>query len=176
MILPIHHQVRTTMAEAVSRLYAIEPNDPVLADIPVELPPNRALGDFAVPLAFSLARRLRKAPRVIAQEVAAALGTVDGFTRIEAAPNGYINFFLDRRASLTAWMSRRGTAAGSTGSGDRRAHRDQSQQGGSHRPPSERRARRRLRAAARLSRTPGRDPELHRRHRRAGGRRRRRLP
>jgi arginyl-tRNA synthetase len=117
MILPIHHQVRTTMAEAVARLYAIEPNDPVLADIPVELPPNRALGDFAVPLAFSLARRLRKAPRVIAQEVAAALGTVDGFTRIEAAPNGYINFFLDRRTFLTAWMTGGGAAAVSTGSG-----------------------------------------------------------
>jgi arginyl-tRNA synthetase len=117
MILPIHHQVRTTMAEAVARLYAIDTNDPVLADIPVELPPNRAMGDFAVPLAFSLARRLRKAPRVIAQEVAAAIGTMDGFTRIEAAPNGYINFFLDRRAFLSAWMTGTGRAPGAAGSG-----------------------------------------------------------
>ena len=66
--------------------------------MPVELPPRRALGDLAVPLAFELARRLRKAPRAIAQEIAAALGPIDGFSRVEAAPNGYVNFFLDRPA------------------------------------------------------------------------------
>ena len=33
------------------------------------VPPRRALGDLAVPLAFELARRLRKAPRAIAQEI-----------------------------------------------------------------------------------------------------------
>src|SRR5918993_2137487 len=97
MILPLHHLVRTRIAGAVSRLYAIDPADPVLADIAVELPPNRALGDLAVPLAFTLARRLRKAPRAIAQEIASALDTA-GFSRIEAAPSGYINFFLDRPA------------------------------------------------------------------------------
>ncbi len=117
MILPIHQLVRTTMAGAVSRLYAIAPDDPVLAEIPVELPPNRSLGDFAVPLAFSLARRLRKAPRVIAQEIAAGIGSLEGFTRIEAAPNGYINFFLDRRASLTQWMRSDAAAPAATASG-----------------------------------------------------------
>ena len=116
MILPIHHLVRTQMAAAVSRLYAIDRDDPALADIAVELAPNRSLGDFAVPLAFTLARRLRKAPRVIAQELAAALGSIDGFARIEAAPNGYINFFLDRPACLAQWIT--GTAnAGASGSG-----------------------------------------------------------
>ena len=109
MILPIHEQVRTRMAETVARLYSVDSSDPVLADIPVELSPNRALGDFAVPLAFSLARRLRKAPRAIAQEIAADLGTIEGFSRIEAAPNGYVNFFLDRPAAVIGWLS--GTSA-----------------------------------------------------------------
>ena len=112
MILPIHEQVRARMAEAVARLYSIDPSDPVLADIPVELAPNRALGDFAVPLAFTLARRLRKAPRAIAQEVAAALGRVEGFAKIEAAPNGYVNFFLDRPAAVTQWLRGAPVAAG----------------------------------------------------------------
>ena len=62
------------------------------------------------------------------------------------------------------------------GQGDRRAHRHQPEQGGAHRPPAERRARRRVRPPAAVPRPPGRDPELHRRHRRAGRRRRRRLP
>jgi arginyl-tRNA synthetase len=100
MILPIHKLVRARMSEAVQRLYNIPDTDPVLAAIPVEPAPTRALGDLAVPLAFELARRLRKAPRAIAQEIVAALGTVEGFSRIDAAPNGYINFFIDRPGFL----------------------------------------------------------------------------
>jgi arginyl-tRNA synthetase len=110
MILPIQQRVRTQMAEAVSRLYAIAADDPVLAAIPVEAPPRRALGDVAVPLAFELARRLRKAPRAIAQEIVGALGRVEGFARIEAAPNGYVNFFLDRRAHVIDWLQQRDAA------------------------------------------------------------------
>jgi arginyl-tRNA synthetase len=71
----------------------------------VDIPPRRALGDLAVPLAFELARRLRKPPRAIAQEIAAALGQIDGIARIEAAPNGYVNFFLDRTHHLTTWIA-----------------------------------------------------------------------
>jgi arginyl-tRNA synthetase len=95
------------MADAVRRLYDIPAADPVLASIPVEIPPRRALGDLSVPLAFELARRLRKPPRAIAQEIVGALGAIDGFSRIEAAPNGYVNFFLDRPAHTLAWL--RGT-------------------------------------------------------------------
>ncbi len=110
MILPIHRLVRSLMADVVSRLYAIPDDDPALAAIPVEAAPRRAMGDLAVPLAFELARRLRKAPRVIAQEIVAGLGTIEGFSRIEAAPNGYVNFFLDRPAFAVQWLNGRGAA------------------------------------------------------------------
>ena len=92
------------MAEAVRRLYAIPPEDAVISEMALETPPRRALGDLAVPVAFALARRLRKAPRVIAQELAGGLGQIDGISRIEAAPNGYINFFLDRPKWLRDWL------------------------------------------------------------------------
>src|SRR3954463_8467761 len=105
MILPIHTLVRSQMAEAVSRLYGLPSDDPVLTGMAVEPAPRRALGDLAVPLAFELARRLRKAPRAIAQEIVAALGTVEGFSRIEAAPNGYVNFFLDRPLWMRRWLT-----------------------------------------------------------------------
>ena len=111
MILPIHHTVRAGMARAVTRLYGIAADDPVLAAIPVEMPPRRALGDLAVPLAFELARRLRKAPRMIAQEIAGALEPLDGIARVEAAPNGYVNFFLDRPAFVNARVSRAASPA-----------------------------------------------------------------
>ncbi len=104
MILPIHRLVRARIAEAVTRLYDIPPDDPVLSAIPVEPAPRRALGDLAVPLAFELARRLRKAPRAIAQELAAALGAIEGVSRVEAAPNGYVNVFLDRPSFVRQWL------------------------------------------------------------------------
>ena len=100
------------MADAVGRLYGIPADDAVLAAIPVEVPPRRAFGDLAVPLAFELARRLRKAPRAIAQEIVGALGTIEGFTRIEAAPNGYVNFFLDRPVQISHWLSASETSPG----------------------------------------------------------------
>jgi arginyl-tRNA synthetase len=56
-------------------------------------------------VAFELARRLRKAPRAIAQELAAGLGAVDGVRRIEAAPNGHLNFFLARPEMLVRWLA-----------------------------------------------------------------------
>ena len=104
MILSIHSEVRRGISDTVQRLYQISADDPALANIPVETPPRRALGDLSVPLAFELARRLRKAPRLIAQEIVAALGRIDGITRIESTPNGYVNFFLDRPRQLSAWL------------------------------------------------------------------------
>ena len=100
MILPVHHALRAAIGARLTQAYGLVPADqPVIA---IDYAPNRALGDLAVPVAFELARRLRKAPRAIAQELAAGLGTVEGIARIEAAPNGYLNCFLDRRAFLTA--------------------------------------------------------------------------
>ncbi len=114
MILDTHQTVRAGMAAAVTRLYGVAADDPVLAAIPIETPPRRALGDLAVPLAFELARRLRKPPRRIAQEITEALGTIEGVARVEAAPNGYVNFFMDRPAFLRGWLrpaARPGSAA-----------------------------------------------------------------
>ena len=115
MILPLHQLVRTRITAAVAHLYAIAPDDTVLADIPVEVPPNRALGDLAVPLAFTLARRLRKAPRAIAQEIAGAMAPGAGIIRIDPTPSGYINFFLDRPFLAARWLS--GDRAGDDATG-----------------------------------------------------------
>ena len=53
-------------------------------------------GEIATPIAFELARKLRKAPKIIAQEIVAALGAVEGFAGFEVAGAGYINARLDR--------------------------------------------------------------------------------
>ena len=113
----------------------------------------------------------------IAQEIAGALGTVDGFARIEAAPNGYVNFFLDRAGVPARVAARRRRPA---------ARRPATRRSSSTRRST--RTRRRTSATCATPRSATRsagccafsaarrNPELHRRHRRAGRRRRGRLP
>ena len=104
MILPVHSTIRSRLSHALTTAYGLAPADQPA--IVLEMPPRRALGDLAVPVAFELARKLRKAPRAIAQELAAALGDIDGIARIDAAPNGYLNFFLDRSGFLSDRFTR----------------------------------------------------------------------
>jgi arginyl-tRNA synthetase len=98
MILSVQQQVQQQLTEAVRRQYGIKDMPPFA----IEVPPNRALGDLAVTAAFQLARTLRKPPRAIAQELAAAIGAIPGILRVVAAPNGYLNLYLDRPAFLLA--------------------------------------------------------------------------
>ncbi len=64
------------------------------------------MGDYALPIAFELARTLRKAPRKIAEELVAAIGSVPGFTAFEVAGTGYINCRLDRNAAARELAAR----------------------------------------------------------------------
>jgi arginyl-tRNA synthetase len=79
-----------------------EKYDLVLESIPIEIPPDLKFGELSTPIALQLARTLRKAPKAIAQEIVAALGTVEGFAGFEVAGAGYINARLDRAAGVAA--------------------------------------------------------------------------
>jgi arginyl-tRNA synthetase len=68
--------------------------------IPIEIPPDLKFGELATPIAFELARKLRKAPKIIAQDIVAALGSVDGFSGFEVAGAGYINTRFDRAVGV----------------------------------------------------------------------------
>ena len=70
--------------------------DVELAKIVVEQPPRVELGEYALPLAFELAKKLRKAPRKIAEEIVAGTGPIDGFEKLEVAGAGYINARVKR--------------------------------------------------------------------------------
>jgi arginyl-tRNA synthetase len=100
MILPVQEELRAHLARLLTTLYSLD--DSSRPPIVLEYPPNRELGDLGTPVAFELARRLRKAPRAIAQEIAEAFGSLDGVRHVAAAPNGYLNFFLERRDFLLA--------------------------------------------------------------------------
>ncbi len=108
MILPLHEALRSRVRAVLAEAHGL--GDDAGIQIAIETPPNRTFGDLGTPVAFDLARRLRKAPRAIAQELAGQLGAIAGVARIEAAPNGYLNVFLDRRTYLLARLGLEGTA------------------------------------------------------------------
>jgi arginyl-tRNA synthetase len=79
--------------------------DLTVENIPLETPPDLKFGELATPIAFELARKLRKAPKVIAQEIVAELGTPRGFASFEIAGAGYINAHLDRVVAVRMMTS-----------------------------------------------------------------------
>ena len=96
---------RTIQLSLQSRIQQIllEKYEVTLPNLAVEQPPNIALGELALPVAFELAKRLRKAPRVIATELAEALNAAlpNGVASVEVAGAGYLNIKLDRAAIVT---------------------------------------------------------------------------
>jgi len=102
MILPIHAEVRRRVRRAIASAFGLpEADQPAIV---IDMPPTRALGDLAIPIAFELARRLRKAPKIIAAELASACEATPPIARIEAA-NGYLNIFLQRRELTREWIA-----------------------------------------------------------------------
>jgi arginyl-tRNA synthetase len=73
-----------------------------LPKIVIEQPPRVELGEYALPLAFELAKKLRKPPRKIAEEIVAGIGPIDGFERLELAGAGYINARVKREILAAA--------------------------------------------------------------------------
>ena len=71
-----------------------------LDTIAIEQPPEIKFGEYALPIAFELARKLKKAPKKIAEEIIAGLSSLEGFAGFEVAGAGYINARLDRRAAV----------------------------------------------------------------------------
>ena len=82
-----------------------------LPSLVIEQPPRVELGEYALPLAFELAKKLRKPPRKIAEEIIAGVGPIEGFERLEMAGAGYINARVDRGAVARALAEGRGTEA-----------------------------------------------------------------
>jgi arginyl-tRNA synthetase len=100
--------VRAALAEAL-RSATRERFGAAVEKVALERPPRIALGDLACPVAFDLAKTLKKAPRAIAAELADALqkNLPAGVREVRVEGAGYLNFFLERgpivRALLGAW-------------------------------------------------------------------------
>lgn len=71
-----------------------------LEDLDMAPTPDPKMGDLALTFPFQLAKRLKKAPRVIAQEAAPLLLSVPGVAGAEVAGGGFVNLRLDKAAVL----------------------------------------------------------------------------
>jgi arginyl-tRNA synthetase len=90
--LTIRNRLRDALAEFIHKTYGVE-----LA-VALEKPPKLEMGEAASPVCFELAKRLKKAPRAIAQEIVSLLPKIDGIARVEVAGGGYLNGYFDRAA------------------------------------------------------------------------------
>ena len=97
MYLRQQKRLEERLRAVLRELYQIETEN-----IVIEQPPEIKFGEYSLPVAFELARKLRKAPRKIAEELVSALGSVEGFAGFEVAGAGYINARLTRNAAVHA--------------------------------------------------------------------------
>ncbi|MHB8411532.1 MAG: arginine--tRNA ligase [Candidatus Acidiferrales bacterium] len=101
----IEKRIREALAVFIREKYAVE------IKVVTERPPKIEMGEIASPVCFELAKRLKRPPRQIAQEIASSIGKLDGVERIEIAGAGYLNVYLDRAAFLREASARAGREA-----------------------------------------------------------------
>lgn len=102
-LIDLQNRIKARLREAARELF-----DVTLEQIPSEVPPRTELGDLAFPIAFELAKQIKKttgekrAPRAIAEALKAPLEEIEEVARVEVAGAGYLNVFFDRVRMLTA--------------------------------------------------------------------------
>ncbi len=89
------------IADALSPLLQ-SPPEQILSS--VTLPPSRSQGDYAFPC-FVLAKTHKKAPAIIAAELAEKIALPAAFDKAEAA-GGYLNFFVNKPAFARSVLGR----------------------------------------------------------------------
>ena len=104
MYLILLEQLKETLTAHIREKYGVE------ISIVLDKPPKLEMGEAASPVCFELAKRLKRAPRQIAQEIAATLPAVPGVSRVEVAGAGYLNLFFDRGAFWQGLAASKGAA------------------------------------------------------------------
>jgi arginyl-tRNA synthetase len=97
-------KIKNYVADAVKDEFSIETDS-----IQINYPDHRQYGDYATPVAMSLARELKRNPRDVASALVGRLSAYPEFDKVEIAGPGFVNFFLSdkfiddtvREAALT---------------------------------------------------------------------------
>jgi arginyl-tRNA synthetase len=96
-LIELQNKLRSGIRAAARELFEVD-----LEQIVSEAPPRTELGDLAFPVAFELAKQIKKktgekrAPRTIAEALKSNLEAIEEVARVEVAGAGYLNVFFDR--------------------------------------------------------------------------------
>jgi arginyl-tRNA synthetase len=101
-------KLKETLGTHIREKYGVE------IAVSLAKPPKLEMGEAASPVCFELAKKLKRAPRQIAQEIATSLPAVAGVSRIEVAGAGYLNLFLDRAVFWLSCFAQTGAVSGGT--------------------------------------------------------------
>ncbi len=85
----MHNHIKNLLENFINT--RIAPSKPI--QVPLERPKQKEFGHFATPIAFTLAKSLKKSPNLIAQELSALLQDYKEFAKVQPL-NGYINLTL----------------------------------------------------------------------------------
>ncbi len=101
-LINLQDKIKERLRQAARAAFSID-----VDQIASEVPPRTELGDLAFPIAFELAKQIKKqtgekrAPRVIAEALKTSLEEIEQLARVEVAGAGYLNVFFDRARMLS---------------------------------------------------------------------------
>ena len=110
VFLVLAHRVRDAVAVHIRQRYGAD------ISVVIEQPRQSDFGELALPVCFSLAKMLKRAPRRIAEEMVAELPPIEGIASFEVAAGGYINGRFDRGAYGESLLRKAATAPESSAS------------------------------------------------------------
>ena len=87
------NRLKETIYEKLKAVYPV-----AIEDLDMAPTPDPKMGDLALTFPFQLAKKLKKAPRTIAQEAAGLFVTMDGVVKADVAGGGFLNLWLDKAA------------------------------------------------------------------------------
>ena len=96
----MYQAIEKRVREALTAFIAAKYGEAV--SVTTSRPPKIEMGEIASPVCFELAKRLKRAPRQLAQEIASSIGAIEGVERVEVAGGGYLNAFVERGAFFRA--------------------------------------------------------------------------
>jgi arginyl-tRNA synthetase len=93
MLLALARNLEKSLLRCISDRYQVHYDS-----LNFTVPPKIELGELAIPVAFDLARKVKRPPIEIAKTLAADAGSIPGIWKVDVAGSGYLNFHLDRGA------------------------------------------------------------------------------
>jgi arginyl-tRNA synthetase len=91
MLLTLARNLEKTLLQRIFERYQVQYDS-----LNFTIPPKIELGELAIPIAFDLARKVRRPPIEIAKELASDAKEIPGIGKVDVAGAGYLNIHLNR--------------------------------------------------------------------------------